>query len=237
MKHALTLFLIMLSGMAGAQDVSTGTKKARNFYLAASVGPAFPVGKFASADLSTDDEAGLAKTGYNLNLHAGYTLTKGFGLSSSIFMSRFKVDNDAVSRFLNGSGGSGVSATADHWQYWGIMAGPMGIIDVGDNVYLDVRALMGFARANLPVINFTLEGIPDLSAVTPDRWTDAFSWQIGTNLRYNFTDRACFFTNVDYNFMRPKWSYDVTENGSTRNVSIEQKMGVLDISLGVGVNL
>ena len=232
MKKIGLLFtaLSLWSGLLSAQDTEI-KKNEKKFFAAISVGPSFPVGNFASKDLTNNIDAGLAKVGYNANLHTGYQLTEQFGLASTIFISKYNVDNDAVQRFLNGNGGSSLNATADHWQYWGISIGPMGTFDLGGDVKLDIKTLLGYARANMPVIRFDLEGA-ELSAVTPDRWTDAFSWQVGADLRYHFNPSTFFFTNLDYNYIKPKWTYPIAGGGSE---SYEQKTGVVDFNVGIGV--
>lgn len=219
--------LIIFSLFSYGQDLKKS--KSSNFFTALSFGPAFPVGVFGSKDATLYSDAGLAKVGYNLNLNSGYHFNETFGLASTIFYSRFTLDETAVNKFFNGSSPSTI-ATADHWQYWGINIGPMATIPVNDKLFVDFKLLGGYGRANAPVVKFQLEGHPDI--VTSQAWSDAFTWQIGSNLRYNFAPNVCFYTNFDYNYMKPNFKINV----ASTTESVNQRMMVVDLNFGVGYN-
>lgn len=238
MKQKLTilpLLLLLLTHQTWAQELNPVEKASTpKGFVAVSGGVALPVGDFFSSDVDNNSEAGFARIGYNLNLNAGYRLEKAFGIAGTFFYSRFKLDQKAIREALNGSVTEG-TVSADHWQYWGIMAGPMATLDVADKVNVDLKLLGGYARANIPVIRYEVVGLPQAALVSPDKWTDAFSWQIGTNLRYHFARNTCLHAALDYNFMRPNWKFDYSSNGSTNNVDVDQKMGVIDAVVGIGV--
>ena len=46
-------------------------------------------------------------------------------------------------------------------------------------------------------------------------------------LYFSVSKNLCFFTNVDYNFMKPSWTTDTED--------VIQKMGVIDLNVGLGV--
>lgn len=64
-------------------------------YLDLSFGPSFPIGKYASKNLS-DSKSGFAKTGQQVNVSYTYMLNKRFGLSASLYAQRNPVDYDAL---------------------------------------------------------------------------------------------------------------------------------------------
>lgn len=232
----ITILSFVLQGKAFSQETVAESKTGKEnpkFFLAFTAGPAIPVGAFASKNISSASDAGLANLGYNLNLHAGYQISKNFGVAGGVYYSRFQLDQDAISRYLNSSGSGGINATADHWQYWGVIAGPMATLPVGNDVFFDFRAMGGYARANMPVIGFQLAGYPTSSTQTPEKWSDVFAWQFGTNMRYNFTKNACVFANFDYNHMEPVWKF----NFNGEDTKVEQKMGAIDLTVGIGLTL
>ncbi len=238
MKKLLFIFIGLLSTstMLMAQDaepVAKTSKTPPKFFLAFSAGPAIPVGAFASKDINASSDAGLANLGYNLNLHSGYQISDYFGVTGNFLYSRFQMDQGAITRYLNSSGSGGVNATADHWQYWGVIAGPMATLPVSDEIFFDFKAMGGYARANMPVIGFQLAGYPSASLQTPEKWSDVFAWQLGTNMRYNFATNACLFANFDYNHMEPVWKF----NFNGEDLKVQQKMGVIDFTVGVGITL
>ena len=222
---------IITATVAYGQETTTETKNvAPKFFLAFTAGPSIPVGAFASKTISETSDAGLANLGYNLNLHTGYQISDNFGITGNVMYSRFQLDNDAVNRYLNSSGSGALNSTADHWQYWGVIAGPMATLPVGNDIFFDFKAMGGYARANMPVIGFQMAGLPS-GAQTPEKWSDVFAWQFGTNMRYNFAKNACLYANLDYNHMEPTWKFSF----SNEQFDITQKMGAIDFTVGVGL--
>ena len=196
------------------------------FFAAFSAGAAVPVGVFGKKNVDVTSEAGLARLGYNLNVNAGYQFSDNFGMASSLYFSRFKLDQKAINDYLSKTS-SGLTSSADHWQYFGLVVGPMTTFSITKDVFLDFKALGGVAHANMPVFKFEVEGLPVASAVTKEHWAYSFAWQLGSDLRYNFAPGVCFYTNIDYNFMKPTWSLE--------NVGdFKQKMGALDFNVGIG---
>ena len=225
--------LVFYTLHAFAQELpnATSTEKKYKFFAALTGGPSMPVGPFGSSSVtSSSSESGFAEFGYNINLHTGYQFGTNYGLASTIFYSRYKLDVAALTKLFQDVLPPNTSIGADHWQYYGILAGPMGTVALTRNVSLDVKVLAGIARANFPVFEFA-------NTQSQEKWTNAFAWQSGTNLRYNFTPKACFFTNLDYNFMKPVWKLSDTTDGLGQTTDVEQKMGVIDLSVGLGINL
>jgi hypothetical protein len=227
MKKTLTLMTLLMLGnfMLHAQDKKKSETK---FFAAFSAGPTFPVGVFGSTESKLYSDAGLAKVGYNLNLHTGYSIEKNFGLAATIMYSRYTLDDKAVNTILNGSGLGG-TVSADHWQYWGVNIGPMATVDLSEKVFWDFKLLGGYARANAPVVKYTLEGYSSIS--TPEKWADAFTWQLGTDLRYNVASNVSLFGNLAYNYMKPTWKFSF----ASEDVSVYQRMGTLNLTIGAGV--
>lgn len=197
-------------------------------FLVISGGPSIPVGIFSSTDINKSG-AGYANLGYNVNLNGGYEITDRFGIAGTVFYSRYNVNQKLINN-LNSmfSIVRSYSFETDHWQYGGIVVGPMTTIKVMDNIKVDFKAMAGFARVNSPRIKISDAVTGELLATSEDRWTDAFALQVGSNLRYNFASRLCAFVNVDYGFMHPKWK------GSSTEEDFKQEVGVLDFNIGIG---
>lgn len=225
-----TTVLLFVFSWSYSQD---NLQKSRKFFAAVSGGIGIPVGLFGSKNVDPNSEAGLAKPGYNINVHSGYQLQRDFGIASTIFFSEFNVDQSAIDKLTSGSS---ASVSADHWQYWGIAVGPMATFNLNSEFVLNIKTLIGYSRANMPqIMATTANNIVGATSTTPDKWTDAFTWQFGTDVRYRFGKNAFVFSNLDYNYMRPRWKYDVTLNGTNQSVDLKQNMGVIDLDLGVGL--
>lgn len=233
MKKLLFILPVLMTFAFQAKSQSATKSTSNPFYISLLGGPSIPVGVFGSTEGEKYQDAGFAQVGFNLKLNGGYHINENFGVASNIMYSRYQLNNKAVNDFLGTSGTDKVDA--DHWQYWGIVVGPVGTVPITEDLKLDVRALCGYASANAPQIKFGIEGVPDVQLTTADKWKDAFTWQIGTQLRYNFTKSACVIGNVDYQYMKPKWKYDLTSNGTGSDLIIEQRMGALNVNVGVGL--
>ncbi len=225
-KIIISLTLVFITFSVIAQEKSTVYNQ--KLFLILSGGPSLPVGSFSSKDVDANTKAGLATIGYNINLNSGYHFTDRFGIASTIFYSLYKIDQDALHKFELLNAAVSTTKNVDHWQYFGIVIGPMATFKLMDQLFLDIKGMAGFARVNLPTVKEEIVGTGIILSSSSDRWTDAFAIQLGSNLRYNFASRLCLFTNVDYGFMNPKWT-------STESEDIKQEMGAVNFNVGAGI--
>ena len=224
-KQLFIITLLMLTSIFSFAQLTSTTKTNKKFVIALTGGPSVPVGKFGKKDINSE-KAGFARFGYNLNLNFNYQADKNFGITSTILYSRHKLNIDEIKKVYTEP-----NLSVDHYQYYGILAGPMATVNLSDKVMLDFKLMAGLAEANAPV--FTLSS----SQQTSDKWNEAFTWQYGTALRYNINENTCLFTNIYYNHMKPSWNFGpFTNGGSEEFVKVEQNMSVLDLNLGLGIN-
>ena len=212
-------FLTSLTVSAQENEV----QKENKFFVAFTGGPSFPIGQFGDSKLTeTNDEAGFAKTGYNLNLNFGYQATENFGLALSMMYARHQLDMDGIHQI-------DPTIKADHWQYYGILIGPIVTAPISEKVKLDFKVLGGASNVNFPLIS-----VENLVS-SKENWATAFTWQIGTNLRYNFSPNACFISNLDYTYTKPKTTYLIGSNGDSIKEEVQQKMGIVNFTIGIGI--
>lgn len=219
--------LITNNIVAQSTQKSSAVNNSKTF-IAISAGPSLPVGVFSSTDI-TKSGAGYANLGYNVNLNAGYQITDNFGVAGTVFYSRYNVNQKLIDN-LNSmfSIAPTYSFETDHWQYGGIVLGPMASVKVMDNIWVDFKAMAGFARVNSPSLKISDGNTGEVLATSEDRWTDALALQLGSNFRYNFASKFCAFANLDFGFMHPKWK------GNQNEAEFKQEMGVLDFNIGIG---
>lgn len=214
------MIVLFISGAVTAQgNKQLGSTKS---FLAFHAGPSFPVGDFSKTSLD-NPQAGFAKTGYNLNLTYGYQISREIGLAASVFYNNNKLDNGAIVGEIGG-------VSLDHWQWYGITAGPMFTQKVGDNVDLGVRIMGGVANANSPKV--VEEGNGSAVLVKED-WSASGVFQTGLDLRFGLSRNVFIITNVEYLYMKPKFDL-VFPDGSPTERS-EQKMSVLNLTAGIGI--
>ena len=216
-----------------AQETNETIKKSieNKYYLGVSFGLATPVGDFASKSTDINAKAGFAKTGFNTNLHFAYLASKYFGFASNFSYSTHKINTDAFYAAIQEADPS-FKLSADHWQYFTLLVGPMATVSASDKAFFDFKLLGGISDINFPTLRGTHGSV---NASSKEKWETAFAWQIATNFRYNFTPKAFFLVNLDYSHTKPKANITVT-NGSTEVVGVEQEVGVINTNVGIGIN-
>ncbi len=209
---------VTVSLTANAQE--TAAPVAKKFFMALSGGPALPVGAFAAKSLDDNDEAGLAKTGYQAALHFGYKANSNFTVLAQFFYGKHSIDATMFHE---------VGAQLDHWQYYGILAGPALTVQAGKakRVEIDIKTLAGWARVNSPLV--TLTG----STLVKEDWSDALALQAGVDVRYQLVDKLFFIGGANYNYMRPKFKFESVLDEEPAE-AVEQKIGFININAGIG---
>ncbi|MBN8673712.1 MAG: hypothetical protein J0L56_06235 [Chitinophagales bacterium] len=224
MKKLLFLFAALLLGAAAGAQGSVAKKEMRSL-LTFHAGPSFPVGDFSSTNFD-NEHAGFAKTGLTLNLNYTYQFQKIAGVTGAVFYNR---NNTKKTILLAVEEGPDVVLHLDHWQFYGISAGPMLSFELAPELFTDLRVMGGIANANSPEI--TYEGM----VMAKEDWSIAPVIQGGLNLRYNAGNRFFVYTGVDYLYLKPTFNYvyaDITEFPSQE---IKQKISLLNVSAGVGI--
>jgi hypothetical protein len=216
MKKLMVLLslLILVALSVNAQDQVKA--KQQQSFLAISGGPSMPVGVFGE---TSSDEAGMAKTGYNFNLHFNHLFNNFFGIATTGFYSQYAMD---VSSLQNEQ----FPVSADHWQYYGLMAGPMFTFNDKGKMNFDFRLGLGAANVNFPVLKVA-------NLVSNEKWATAFAAQFATDFRYNFSNKAFFIANLDLTAMRPETTITIHEGGS---FEIHQDIDVINFGIGIGFN-
>jgi hypothetical protein len=228
MKKILIMAIaLLISGALQAQDAEA--KVVKKSFLAMHAGPTIPVGDFGSKNLGNED-AGFAKTGYNINLNYGYQFEKNAGITASVFLNNYNTNPFAMS-FAGEGGSQTIELKMDHWKFYGLTAGPMLNFNAGKNIFTDLKVMGGIVNANTPKITY-------LGTVMAEAdWSWAPALQAGVNLRIGTGSNMFVFANADYMYMQPKFTssyYDANDNWVTTD--IKQKMSVVKVTAGIGFN-
>lgn len=219
-----TILLLALATTSMSQDAKKTTKINKSSYLSISAGLSVPAGDFST---TKGVEPGFAKTGYNISLNYGYNINSRVGIASSVFYVFHKLNNRAINDLIGSGGPTLPSVSSDHWQYHGIVVGPMTTFELADNVYLDLKFMAGIANANFPVFKA-------LNQSTAERWRVAYAMRMGGNIRYNFSDKFCFYSSLDYAYTRPRWPFTETVDGETIDTDVTQRIENVNLNVGIG---
>jgi hypothetical protein len=224
-KIVLMAIALLISGALLAQEAET--QQLKKSFLVLHGGPSFPVGDFGSKNMG-NQEAGFAKTGYSVNLNYGYQFEKNAGITASIFLNNYNTQPFKMS-FAGESGTETIELKMDHWQFYGLTAGPMLNFTAGKNIFADLKIMGGVVNANTPQISY--QG----TVMAKEDWSWAPAIQGGANLRIGAGNNMFVFANADYMYMKPKFTssyYD--ENSNWVTTDIKQKMSVVNVSAGIG---
>lgn len=222
MKKIMLIIAGIMSLVISANAQEKLVQPAKKLFVSLSGGPSFPVSAFESknANITNNSTSGFAKTGFNINVHFGYQLHENFGIVSHLLFSEYKLN---VSKFTD------VNVSADHWQYYGILVGPMLTLPAGENARFDFKALGGVSNVNSPGV--TVNG----ANYFKEQWSAAFALQLGTDFRYNLNESLYLIANADYSYMKPKFTVTNVE-GATFTHAPRQEMEHINLTGGIGFN-
>lgn len=219
------LVAVMLLYTTAMTQVKNASYQKGHIHLAA--GPSFPLGDFNSKDIFTD-HAGFAKVGFNIELQGGYQLTKNLGVGGSLFYSYYSLDQQKLKEQLVEEGFPGeVGISMDHWQYYGIVVGPIITRALSAKTTADFHLMTGVARANSPKTTINLESV---NSSSPEDWATAVPLRVGAGLRFQFANMGYLFTGVNYTYMDP--DFEFTADGET--FKTHQPISTLNVNAGIG---
>lgn len=210
----LCLALVVFGTGVTAQDADNGKQK--NSFLIVQGGLVLPLADFASNDLGNEN-AGMAKTGFSGSIQYNYRIQKNFGILLQGHYANLGM-KDAFSKNFPG-------ATVDHWQYAGLVVGPMLLLPVNDNMLFDVHVASGVMWANSPRVKYQGQVIVD------EDWGTAVPVQTGLQFRYITNNSLVLFAGANYLYMKPEFRIETTDPPE-----VTQKMNTMHFQLGIGFN-
>jgi hypothetical protein len=216
-KIYIIICLVSFGWSLQAQESKTAEKKS---FLSLQPGIGFPLGNFTSRDLSNED-AGFAVAGFTIDLAYQYAFSENIGLAVQGFYNR----NDVAIRKLRDLTGL-PELRLDHWQFLGLVAGPVFCFPISDQVKTDFKVMGGFASANSPDI--TTNG----TLLVPEDWSGAGVFQTGLALRVDLGNQAFFTGGLDYRYLSPTFKVD----SGILSEETTQKMSILKLGVGIGIN-
>jgi len=159
--------------------------------------------------------------GFTIDLAYQYAFSENIGLAVQGFYNR----NDVAIRKLRDLTGL-PELRLDHWQFLGLVAGPVFCFPISDQVKTDFKVMGGFASANSPDI--TTNG----TLLVPEDWTGAGVFQTGLSLRVDLGNQAFFTGGLDYRYLSPTFKVD----SGILSEETTQKMSILKLGVGIGIN-
>ncbi len=221
MKHVYLLSIFaLLTIQAFAQDLVSNKRG----YIGVTVAPSFPVGDFASNNVTGNDKAGYAKTGFSYSLDFGYKLGKRWGISACWKNGINSVDEAAFEKTFKDYFGGNWNVSTDPYKFGAILVGPM-VTFPQPKVDVDIRLLFGYGYAELPSIDVTYNG--QFFLAIPSENADGFAVLFGGSVRYHISSNVSLLGQLNYLSML----------ATSNNDEIEQPIDVINIDIGVGLRL
>ncbi|MEO1022412.1 MAG: outer membrane beta-barrel protein [Bacteroidota bacterium] len=183
MKHViLTAFLISLTTSVFAQEAPE-----KKGFITISIGPAFPIGDFASTS-TADPTSGFADTGVHINLiNFGYLFSENVGITALLSGSAHPFAVQTVNDPL--------------WSYGNLMVGPLlSFPSKKRDMNFDLRVMFGTMSATL-----------DPDDGTSDIDGDGFAFSLGGGVRYHLSRTLSLSGNLDLISSEPEFDVNGTE--------------------------
>ena len=194
--------------------------------LSFNIGPSFPIGDFASNNAGNEN-AGYAKTGVNLNLNYDYMFTKYAGITLNALYGSHKMDQKIITDFMDMPA---PDANVTHYQYIGLLAGPVFNGTISPKTEIDFKLLGGVCRSRSPQATFQEE------VYAKQDWASSFGWRISSDMHFKFANNAFFMVGLSYTQMRPDFNIVLMPNETNpETLSMEMHVSTVNVNAGVGI--
>lgn len=214
----------------------------RKGYIGISVGPAIPVGGFASKN-TDNSKAGLATTGAIFDVSFGYKLKKNIGIAALLRGQYNPVNVQSLADKMNSQiSGASAYVKGDGWSSGGVMAGIYSTHPLNHKatIIFELKTLVGFMNTTSPQIDMTISS-PEGSGWVKQHSATAtsFSYLFNAGLRFNTGKRIAFILNADYTDYTPNFkNVQITSSqGTSQNENIKQEIQTINISAGIAFRL
>jgi hypothetical protein len=230
------MFCLLFTGMGllvNAQESSRG-------YITLGFGPSIPFSDFASTSTSNDD-AGYALPGGNLNITFAYRLGTNLGLTAMLTSTSNRVNEEAIAddfheRYPNADW----TISADRWRIGGLMVGGFATFPASENLSFDVRLLGGVLQSVMPEIRAAAtSGVIGASATREESRVAAATVDLGFLFRYKIGSSLCLFGGADFISANPKFENVTTTTsfGTSSDADIDQSYNTMNVNVGIGLLL
>ncbi len=235
LKKVTFLILLALSAAHGYAQFSPKSQ------LSLNAGPSFPQGKFASKNFS-DEQSGLAKTGYFASLDYRYEVVPNFGFTVDLRAGVNKMDSQQVDQiFLMYSSVVSMDFKGGSWKQYSGLGGVYYEIPFGydEEFALEFRALAGWQQTRSPEMELTVN-IPQLTGFQYAQEAlsrGAFAYLAGVNFHYGFGNGFGVKAGASYRNSAAKFSTtDFRDVGLTTNeITIQQPTATVDVGIGLSL--
>lgn len=216
---------------------------AQRWTFSAGIGPAIPVGKYGSKDI-TDPQAAFARIGPALQLTAAYRVARHWGVSILTSGGWNHVNTQKMDDALEAlNKGDRFTVTSDPWVFVTLMGGLYGEWSLNKRWSFTVQGYAGVLETKRPKYSVVdiqpLTGPPIITGSTEENWMEdinkvhtGFAFQAGAGLRYTLGRHLFLSGRLEYAMA---WYKAI--GGSSNTGVVENKGSVVTSGSGTPVSL
>lgn len=247
----------LLTAFLFCTTVLYSQQKEHKFFAELSLGPSFPIGKFAgkTANPFPDDDqpAGLAKPGLSSQFSLGYYLKENAGALFSWGSGFHPQAKSAYENYLQaiytmpGASPVKVDADAKSWKIIKLMAGGFLItpLNTEETLALVTKITAGACKTAVPAYSYKTydqsgalynSGSSDKTSLA---W--AFCYQVSMGLKYKLNDKLHLLLDVNSFNSTPKKEYTYNPNPASsgppqqEQKNIKYKLAEVNALIGIGI--
>ena len=223
--------------------IDLGVEQPKKSYVSFNFGVAQALGAFSNKHPSNSSNSFAG-----IGIHREYTYTYGFNEKysfclSSIFATHKTNKQNFINDFSGSTLGAGDVFNGD-WETRFLMLGLLRVFDVTKKLQLGSGLLIGIHRSSIGETRaYNLDGPPGSPRsiyLLSKESTLALGLGARVKLRYNWKNKLCFFSTVDFLWANP--SVDNREirlnfDRSKEFISYKQQVTAMALSMGVGFYL
>ena len=226
MKKVVVLVAALLVCFVVTAQVNKMLRKISSSF-SFNIGPSIPLSDFASTNYPTNDGAGYAKTGVNLNINYDLMFQKNIGVSADVFYGSHKLKYEIIKDYT-GEDISGIDIS--HYEYVGLMVGPVFSGTITPKTNINFKLLGGVGRSRSPGMDYQRE------IVVKEDWASSFAWRVNSDMRFLISKKVFFMVDLSYTQTRPEFKIVVDPNESQpENFQKEIHMSTINLNAGVGI--
>jgi hypothetical protein len=234
MKKSI-LFLLLFSAL------SLKTFSQDNGFIGLSFGVGFPIGSFASKDL-TNSKSGLANPGGAFDISFGYKLGKNFGLAAMLRSNSFAVDNQVfIDELISQVPQVSWYVESEKWKTNGFYFGAYGSFPVGTGkTSFDMKALIGLTGSSTPQLIITgTDGTVTETSTQISKSAGGFGVMLSAGFRFGVSRKVSLLTNLDYLSTSPEFRnvLSTSSAGGTNSSTFTQPISAISFTAGIALRL
>lgn len=245
----MKLITMLLTGFLLAITVLHAQEKHPRFFTELSVGPSFPIGKFASKsynDLFSKQPAGMAKPGWAANVSVGYYLNRSFGVLLSAGYSDHKQDLSEYAKSFYGPAVDpwpNITFSAKNWKEENVRGGAFFVTPLTANHRLDLvtKLTAGICKITLPGYDWTdynADGsVLYKGTVEKEKLPWGFCYQAGVALKYKLRNHLHVQLDVNSFNTTKRKSFDTGDFVPGTFKTIQYNLNTINALAGIGIDL